>query len=129
MTLELAAEHELTHEMTRAAVEVGLELEALARRGVLTDECRSFPSDAVLEQASPGYGARCKRLRAVVRSIALDLFRDGAALLPMLTRLRGACAKAMSDEGVRRAIQQVILAEISTACVAASYSAAMQSSR
>ena len=127
MTLELAAEHELTQEMTRAAIEVGLELEALAHRGVLTDECRSFPSDVVLEHASPGYSAKRKRLRRVVRSLALELFHDGTALLPMLMVLRGACAKALSEEGVRHAIQQVILAEISTACVAASYTAAMLS--
>jgi hypothetical protein len=127
MTLELAAEHELTVEMTRAAVQASLELEALARRGVLTDECRSFPSDVVLEHVSPGYCASRRRLRRVVRSLALELFHDGTSLLPLLTVLRGLCAKALSEERVRLAIQQVILAEISTACVAASYSAARES--
>ena len=120
----LAAEHELTAEMTRAVVEASLELENLARRGVLTDECRSFPNDSVLEHASPGYTARRRRLRTFVRTLAVEFFTDGISLLPMLTALRGICAGAMTAEGVRRPIQQLILAEISTACVAASYSAA-----
>jgi hypothetical protein len=127
MILELAAEHELTAGMTHAVIEASLELEALAKRGVLTDECRAFPSDVVLERASPGYVARRRRLRAIVRDLALDFYRDGTALLPMLTTLRAICAKAMSDEGVRRSIQQLVLAEVSTACVAASHSAARES--
>ena len=127
--LELAAEHELIAEMTNAVIEAGLELEMLAKRGVLTDECRAFPSDAVLEHASPGYVARRRRLQTIVRELALDLYRDGTALLPMLTTLRAICAKAMTDEGVRRPIQQLVLAEVSTACVAASYRVAKQASR
>jgi hypothetical protein len=117
------AGHALRVELNRAVVEAGLELERLARRGILTDECRSFPGDAALEQASPGYLARRRRLRSLCQQLTLDLYRDGTALLPLLTTLRALCAAALSAAGVRHAIQQLVLAEISTACVAVSYSA------
>ena len=124
--LELSDNSELTLEMKRSVIEASLELEELASRGVLTDECRSFPSDAVLEHASPGYVARRRRLRNIVRELALDLYGERTALLPMLTTLRAVCATTMSEAGIRKAIQQLVLAEVSTACVAASYSAALR---